>query len=168
MPEVSVEEFIDGEEFTYDTVCAGGRDRLLQRLLSTGRARSSAKQVEWISQQIIALRDPDRRAARRRAWRWAKRCSRRWASATASRTWSGTCTADGEVVFGEIGARVGGARLTDLMNYAATSTVYRGWAEAVCHGRFSQPVERKYNAAMIFKRAQGQGRITHIEGLVPT
>src|SRR5207237_3950238 len=24
VPEVSVEEFVDGEEFTYDTVCAGG------------------------------------------------------------------------------------------------------------------------------------------------
>ena len=26
-------------------------------------------------------------------------------------------------------------------------------------------MERRYNAASIFKRAQGQGRITHIEGL---
>ena len=24
VPEVSVEEFIDGEEFTFDTICAGG------------------------------------------------------------------------------------------------------------------------------------------------
>ena len=35
----------------------------------------------------------------------------------------------------------------------------------MCHGRFSQPIERKYNAAMIIKRAQGQGRITRIDGL---
>jgi hypothetical protein len=51
------------------------------------------------------------------------------------------------------------------MNYASDIDVYRGWAEAVVHGRFSQDVERKYNAALIFKRAQGQGRIQHIEGL---
>jgi hypothetical protein len=74
-------------------------------------------------------------------------------------------TADGEVVFGEIGARVGGARLADAMNYASHVDVYRGWAEAVVHGRFSQDVDRKYNSALIFKRAQGQGRIQHIEGL---
>ena len=35
----------------------------------------------------------------------------------------------------------------------------------VVHGGFSQPVERRYNAASIFKRANGHGRITAIEGL---
>ena len=74
-------------------------------------------------------------------------------------------TAAGEVVFGEIGARAPGARLTDLMNYSCDIDLFTGWAEAVCHGRFSQPVERRYNAAMVIKRAQGQGRITHVEGL---
>ncbi|NNE13146.1 MAG: hypothetical protein HKN41_12980, partial [Ilumatobacter sp.] len=39
------------------------------------------------------------------------------------------------------------------------------WAEAVCHGSFSQPTERRYNVAEIFKRAQGQGTITRVEGL---
>ncbi len=51
------------------------------------------------------------------------------------------------------------------MNYASAIDVYTGWAEAVCPGRFSQTVERKYNAAVIFKRAQGQGRIRYIQGL---
>jgi hypothetical protein len=73
--------------------------------------------------------------------------------------------ADGEVVFGEIGARPPGARSVDLMNYASDIDVFSGWAEAVCHGHFSQPLERRYNAAVIFKRAQGQGRIQRIEGL---
>jgi hypothetical protein len=50
------------------------------------------------------------------------------------------------------------------MNYAADADVYVGWAEAVVPGRM-QPVERRYNAGSIFKRAQGTGRITHVEGL---
>ena len=33
------------------------------------------------------------------------------------------------------------------------------------HGRLPQPLERKYNAGCIFKRAQGDGRITAVEGL---
>ena len=74
---------------------------------------------------------------------------------------------DGEAVFGEIGARPPGARSVDIMNYASDINVYTGWAEAVCHRRFSQTVERKYNAAVIFKRAQGEGRIRRIEGLEP-
>ena len=41
---------------------------------------------------------------------------------------------------------------------------FTGWAEAACHGRLSQPIERRYNAAVVFKRA-GQGKIQRIEGL---
>ncbi len=43
--------------------------------------------------------------------------------------------------------------------------MFTGWAEAVCHGTFSEPTERRYNVAMIIKRAQGSGRVTHVEGL---
>ena len=51
------------------------------------------------------------------------------------------------------------------MNFSCDIDLFSGWAEAVCYGRFSQPIERRYNSAMVIKRAQGQGRITHVEGL---
>jgi hypothetical protein len=73
--------------------------------------------------------------------------------------------ADGEAVFGEIGARPPGGRTVDLMNYTCDIDLFRGWAEAVCHGRFSQPIDRKWNAAIIFKRAIGDGHISRVEGL---
>jgi hypothetical protein len=72
--------------------------------------------------------------------------------------------ADGEAVFGEIGARPPGARVVDLMNFATDGDTYAGWAQAVVHGGM-QPLERRYNAGAIFKRARGEGRITHSEGL---
>jgi hypothetical protein len=68
-------------------------------------------------------------------------------------------------VFGEIGARSPGARTVDIMNWACDLDLFQGWAEAVCHGRFSQPIHRKYNAVGVFKRAQGQGRIQRYAGL---
>jgi hypothetical protein len=68
-------------------------------------------------------------------------------------------------VFGEIGARPPGARVVDLMNYSTDGDVYVAWAEAVVHGRLSQPLERKFNSGCVFKRAQGIGYITHVEGL---
>ena len=46
-----------------------------------------------------------------------------------------------------------------------TGDVYVAWAEAVVHGRLSRPLERRYNAGAIFKRAQGAGAITRVEGL---
>ena len=72
---------------------------------------------------------------------------------------------DGEVVFGEIGARPPGARTVDVMNYATDADLFAAWAQAVTQGRISQPIERRYNAASIFKRARGAGRITRYEGL---
>ena len=72
---------------------------------------------------------------------------------------------DGEVVFGEIGARPPGVRVVDLMNFATDGDLYVGWAEAVVHGRMPAAGAASYNAGSICKRASGAGRITHVEGL---
>jgi len=74
--------------------------------------------------------------------------------------------------FGEIGARPPGARTVDVMNFASDLDLFKGWAEAVCHGTFSQPIHRKYNACSIFKRARGHGRLSEYRrgeegGLLP-
>ena len=161
--EVSVEEFVDGEEFTYDTVCADGSIAFYN--IAEYRPRPLVgKQVEWISQQVIAHRHPDHPyLAEGKAMGEAVLVAMGFTSGFTHMEWYRTTT--GEVVFGEIGARAAGARLTDLMNFSCDVDLFTGWAEAVCHGRFSQPVERKYNAAMVIKRAQGQGRISHVEGL---
>ena len=144
VPEVSVEEFIDAEEYTFDTISAGGRVEYYN--VCWYRPRPLAmKQLEWVSPQIFSLREPD-------------------AGALAGGV------AMGHAVLEVMGLGAGFAHMewyltADAMNYASDVDVYRGWAEAVVHGRFSQEIDRKYNAALIFKRAQGQGRIQHIEGL---
>jgi formate-dependent phosphoribosylglycinamide formyltransferase (GAR transformylase) len=161
--EVSVEEFIDGEEFTYDTVCADGRIEFFN--IAWYRPRPlEMKKLEWVSPQVIAFRDPE--AADLSGGRAMGEAVIKAMGFTAGFThmeWYRTSS--GEVVFGEIGARPPGARLVDVMNFASDIDLYRGWAEAVCHGRFSQPIERRYNVAQVVKRAQGQGRIQRIEGL---
>ena len=73
--------------------------------------------------------------------------------------------ADGEAVFGEIGARPPGGRMVDAMNYATDADLFTGWAQAITHGRLAEQVERRYNAGIIFKRAEGAGRITGHAGL---
>jgi biotin carboxylase len=163
VPEVSVEEFVDGEEYTFDTISVGGRIAYYNACWYRPRPLAM-KQLEWVSPEVIALRSPS-------AGPLAGGVDMGHAVHEALGLENGFghmewyLTTSGEVVFGEIGARVGGARLADAMNWACDIDVYRGWAEAVVHDRFSQEVERKYNVALIFKRAQGQGRIQHIEGL---
>ena len=52
-----------------------------------------------------------------------------------------------------------------MMNYSCDCDVYDAHAEAVIRKRISQDIQRKYNVAIIFKRATGTGKITRIEGL---
>ena len=127
-------------------------------------ARCMTKIHEWVSPVTMALRDLDEPGLQ--GGRELGRAVLRALGFTDGFThmeWYRK--ADGEVVFGEIGARPPGARTVDVMNYATDADLFSGWAHAVTHGSIPFPVERRYNAASIFKRAQGAGRITHYEGL---
>ncbi len=163
VPEVSVEEFITGDEFTYDTICAGG-SIAYENVCEYRPNPLIGKQVEWISPIVIAYRDlADPFVAD------GVRLGRDVVAAMGIQ--SGFTHMEwyrrpsGEVVFGEIGARSPGGRLTDLMNYASDTDLYVGWAEAVSHCKFSQPTERRFNVAQVIKRAQGEGVITRVEGI---
>ena len=163
--EVSVEEFIDGEEFTYDTVCGGGK--ILYDNICWYRPRPLiARTLEWVSPQTMALREPEapRLAAGRQMGHDVIRALG-YREGFTHMEWY--LKDDGEAVFGEIGARPPGAFTVDVMNYACDMDLFRGWAEAVLYGRLSQPVTRKYNAVSIFKRARGQGQIRAHQGLGP-
>ncbi len=161
--EVSVEEFIEGEEFTFDTICSKGE--ILYHNVSYYRPRPLLQRTqEWVSPQTIALRhvdQPDLADGVKMGVEVLRALE--FESGFTHMEWFKK--PDGEVVFGEIGARVAGAHSTDIMNYACDIDVYEAWAEAICHGRISQRIARHHNAAIIFKRAQGQGQIQRIDGL---
>jgi biotin carboxylase len=161
--EVSVEEFIDGDEFTYDTVCAGGE--VLYENIAWYRPRPlDEKKHEWLSPQTICLRRLDAEELRGgREMGGTVLRAMGFESGFSHMEWFRK--SDGEVVFGEIGARPPGARMVDIMNYASDADLFTGWAQAVCCGRLSRPIPRRFNAAMVSKRAKGRGRIRRIEGL---
>ncbi len=163
VPEISVEEFVDGEEFTFDTIAIDGRVVFFN--ISWYRPRPlDGKLHEWISPQAIALRDVDEpRLAGGRDMGF--RVLRALGFRTGFTHMEWYRKPDGEAVFGEIAARPPGANAVEIMNFANDVDLFRGWAEAVCHGRFSSTWERRYNCAIVFKRAHGQGRIRHVEGL---
>jgi formate-dependent phosphoribosylglycinamide formyltransferase (GAR transformylase) len=163
VPQVSVEEFVDGEEFTFDTICAAGR--VLYENISWYRPRPLiARSLEWISPITLALRDPSAdHLAGGRAMGHAVIGALGFRDGFTHMEWYRK--ADGEVVFGEIGARPPGARTVDVMNYTCDSDLYTRWAEAVVLGDLTEPVVRSYNAASVCKRAQGEGQIRTVEGL---
>ncbi|KAB2955908.1 MAG: ATP-grasp domain-containing protein [Thermoanaerobaculia bacterium] len=161
--EVSVEEFVEAEEFTFDTICADGRLAFENVCLYKPRPLQQ-RQLEWVSPQSFALRDLDQPELVA-----GRKMGRQVLDVLGFRTgfthmeWYRK--ADGEVVFGEIGARPPGARLVDLMNYCTDNDTFVGWAEAACFGQVRRQFERKWNVAVTFKRAKGEGRIRRIAGL---
>ncbi len=163
VPEVSVEEFVEGEDYTFDTVCAGGQ--ILYSNISFYRPRAlESRNNAWISQQTLSRRDVDSdevASGREMGLQVLKALNFR--SGFTHMEWYRK--RGGEAVFGEIGARSPGARTVDVMNFASDLDLFRGWAEAVCWGKFSQPIVRRYNSAAIFKRAVGEGTIRRYEGL---
>ncbi len=161
--EVSVEEFIEGEEFTFDCICVDGQPvfaNVAQYIPKPLQQRTH----EWISPIIITVRDmygDKYRAGVELGLGVLKAMG--MGDGFTHMEWF--LKPDGEVVFGEIGCRPGGARLVDQMNLTCDVDLFREWARAVCWKSFEAPTDRKYNVAIIFKRAQGEGHITARHGL---
>ena len=160
---VNVEEFIDGEEYHFDTIISDGK--VLYEHMGYYRPKPIlSRHAEWVSPQTLSLRDIDAPALKvGRDLGHAVLKAMGFKTGFTHMEWF--MTANGEAIFSEIAARPPGANTVDLMNFGSDIDVFAGYAETELKGTFSQTVVRKYNAINIFKRAQGQGRITRIEGL---
>jgi hypothetical protein len=163
VPVVSVEEFVDGEEYTFDTITVNGK--IAYYNIAWYRPRPLvARSNEWISPQVIALRNilrPELGGGVKMGFDVIKALE--FDTGFTHMEWYRK--ADGEVVFGEIGARPPGAHQVDQMKYVCDFDVFREWGNAVTQGRVSEGITPKYNVANIYKRARGVGRITAIEGV---
>jgi biotin carboxylase len=161
--EVSCEEFIQGQEFTYDTVCIGGKpvyESVTQYLPNALEMRSQ----EWVSPIMLSVRDLTQPHIQRGIELGRSvLAALNMGDGMTHMEWF--LKPDGEVVFGEIACRPGGACVVDLMNYTGDIDLFREWARSVCWHAFETSTERKYNVGIVFKRAKGHGRITAITGL---
>jgi biotin carboxylase len=163
LAETICEEYIDGEEFTFDTLCIGGKPAF-ENVAAYLPKPLEMRTVEWISPVIITVRDMYQpKLAGGVALGRRVLDALGMGDGFTHMEWY--LTSKGEAVFGEIGCRPGGACLVDQMNYTCDIDLFREWARVACHGRFEASTHRKYNSAIVFKRALGQGRITRIEGL---
>jgi hypothetical protein len=160
--QVSVEEFVDAEELTYDTICAGGQVLFDHVLWYRPRPLQMATN-EWVSPVAISLKELDTP--------YLEGGLRMGMQVLAALGFQSGFTHmewyrkdDGEVVFGEIGARPPGARVVDMMNFNTDGDVYVGWADAVVNGGMA-PLQRRHNVGSISKRARGIGHITGVSGL---
>jgi hypothetical protein len=161
--EISVEEFVDGDEFTFDTISIDGRPAFFN--VAWYRPRPLiARTNEWISPQVVVRRDVDHPL-------FADGIRLGLGVLDALKMGTGFThmewyrKSNGEVVFGEIGGRSPGGHLVDQMNFSNDADLFREWARAVCWRSFEAEIPRQYHVAIIFKRAIGQGIIQRIDGL---
>lgn len=159
----SCEEFIDGEEFTYDTVCIDGKPAY-ENVAAYLPKPLIARTNEWISPVIITVRNLEQPKLKP-GIELGRKVLKALNMGDGFTHMEWYLTPKGEAVFGEIGCRPGGAHLVDQMNYTGDIDLFREWARVACWRSFEASTKRKYNAGVIFKRAIGQGRITRITGL---
>ena len=163
LSEASCEEYIEGEELTFDTLCIAGKPAIENVTLYLPKPLEAATQ-EWVSPMGISIRDlAQPKLAGGVALGRAALDVLGMGDGATHMEWF--LTPGGEAVFGEIACRFGGAGLVDQMNFTCDIDLHREWARVMCHGRFEASTVRKYNVGMIFKRARGWGTITRIEGL---
>jgi hypothetical protein len=165
IPEASCEEYIEGEEFTFDTVCIGGKPAY-ENVAAYLPKPLEMRTLEWVSPVIITVRDMYQpKLAGGVALGRKVLDALGMGDGFTHMEWY--LTAKGEAVFGEIGCRPGGAHIVDQMNYTSDIDLFTEWARVSVLGKFDSDKPRKYNVGIVFKRAMGQGMITRIEGLGP-
>ncbi len=71
---------------------------------------------------------------------------------------------DGSVAISEVGARPPGAQITTLISYAHDTDFYEAWARLMITGEFTPP-ERLYSVGAAFLRGQGSGRVQSVTGI---
>jgi formate-dependent phosphoribosylglycinamide formyltransferase (GAR transformylase) len=161
--ELVIERFVTGEEYTYETLCVEGVP-VLESVCRYHPNTLVARQNEWISPIIVSHRDlTDAEVAPGVALGRAVLKALGMGTGFTHMEWFRS--PDGEAVFGEIACRAPGANMVDLMNYTFDADLFREWARAVCHREVTPGLRQRWHAAIVFKRAQGQGRIHHVEGL---
>lgn len=161
--EAIVEEFISGVEYTYDTVAIDGvpvAENVIQYLPNALEMRSN----EWVSPIMLSVRDLEQPHIQQ-GITLGRGVLKALGMGDGMTHMEWFLTPSGEVVFGEIACRPGGACVVDMMNYTSDIDVFREWARVATTKTFAAPTSRKYNVGIIFKRAQGRGVVQGIVGL---
>jgi formate-dependent phosphoribosylglycinamide formyltransferase (GAR transformylase) len=156
------EEFILGDEQSFDTLCIEGRPvwHSLTHYLPTPLEALRHPWIQWcvvLPREVDHPRYDDIRAA---AFRSLEVLG--MGSGIAHMEWFRR--KDGSVAVSEVAARPPGAGITPLMCYAHDFDFYAAWARLMVFHEWDSP-ERKYAAGAAFLRGQGEGRVLAVHGI---
>jgi carbamoylphosphate synthase large subunit len=160
--EVLLEEFVVGEEHSFDTVCIRGRPvwHSLSRYTPTPLEVLRNPWIQWCVMIPREVDAPQWDDVRRVGFRALEVLGQ--GTGVSHMEWFRR--KNGTLAVSEIAARPPGAQFCTLISYANDFDFYKAWARLVVFEEFDAP-ERKYAAGAAYLRGQGDGRVKAIHGL---
>jgi hypothetical protein len=159
---VLLEEFVAGEEHSFDAVVVDGQPawHSISRYLP---GPLEVLRTDWIQWCVVLPRDIDgpEYAPIRQAG-FAALGALGMSTGFAHMEWFRRD--HGGIAISEVGARPPGAQFTSLLSYAHDVDFYRLWALLAALGRFDPP-PRRYAVGCAYLRGQGPGRVRGVHGL---
>lgn len=157
-----LEEFVQGDEFSFDTVSVGGQ-HLFHSISEYAPTPLQVMETPWIQWTVMLPREMDdpRFAAIHEA---GPRALDVLGMVTGMTHMEWFRRADGSIAISEVAARPPGAQFTTLISHAHAKDMYSAWAELVCFDRFEVP-QRRFAAGAAYLRGQGLGRVAKVHGI---
>jgi hypothetical protein len=157
-----LEEFLTGEEHTFDSVTVGG-STVWSSIADYRPPPLEVLRNPWIQWSVVLPRDvtgPRYEGIHR----WGPAALKALGVTDALTHMEWFARPDGSVAISEVAARPPGAQLTSMHGYAHDFDLYRAWAELVILGRFDVP-ERRYATGTAYLRGMGHGRVRAVHGI---
>jgi biotin carboxylase len=156
------EEFLQGEEHSFDSVCIDGRLvwYSISRYLPAPLAVLENPWIQWcvlLPREVDGPEYADIRAV-------AHPALQALGLGTAMTHMEWFRRPNGEIAISEVAARPPGAQFTSLISYACDCDFYRAWPRLMVYEEFTPP-RRDYAAGAAYLRGMGQGRIRAVHGL---
>jgi len=159
---VLLEEFIVGEEHSFDAVCVGGRC-LWYSVSDYAPSPLDVMRNDWIQWCVLLPRE-----LHGRGYEAIVEAGPRALAVLGMQTGLAHMEwfrrPDGQLAISEVGARPPGAQFTSLLSFAHDTDMYRDWARLMIEERFDPPV-RRYAAGAAYLRGQGRGVVKAVHGL---
>jgi hypothetical protein len=160
---VLAEEFLVGDEYSYDAITIGGQV-CLESVSRYYPGPLEVMETPWIQWVCVLPREIDGPELQR-----ARALGRQTIAALGLHTgfthmeWFRR--SDGSLAIGEIAARPPGANIVRMTGLAHDTDMYRAWARAELDGAFDGPFERRYAVGCAYLRGPGRGRVLRVTGV---
>jgi phosphoribosylaminoimidazole carboxylase (NCAIR synthetase) len=157
-----LEEFLSGEEGSYDSVMVDGNLvwHSVSNYLPTPLEVLRNPWIQWIVMMPRDIDGPEYAGIRATA----PAALRALGLGTGLTHMEWFRRPDGTVAVSEVAVRPPGAQITSMLCYAHDLDLYSAWAQLLVHGSFDPP-ERTWSVGTVYLRGQGTGTVRAVHGL---